>query len=186
MFELLTILAPKRNFRIFKDDSRFERVCCKPWEYVDRLSQYKQVMTPDVSCYIDMPLEEQWHNTFLNRIIGKYWQTRGLIVIPTISWSDKQSYSFAFTGIEIGCIVAVSTIGTHEYYDMFMDGFIEMCNQINPEAVVCYCPPYQEMYHYSKVVYVEYEGRLARFNAKHRPNPNQLTLFDIDYKKEVG
>lgn len=162
-------------------DDKFECVCRKPWQYIERLSQYKQTMSPDVSCYSDMMYEEQWYNTFLNRIIGSYWQSSGLVVIPTISWSDKKSYSFAFSGIEKGCIVAVSTIGTKNHYELFMNGFKELCKIIQPAMVVCYCNPYREMFRYANIVHIEYEGRQPWLEAKYRPNQNQLTLFDFEY-----
>jgi len=172
--------AKSKTVGFFIQDDKFDCVIRKPWNYPERLSQYKQVMSPDVSCYTDMSIEEQWYNTFLNRIIGAYWQSCGLTVIPTIAWSDKRSYAFAFAGIEEGCVVAVSTIGTGKYYTLFMNGFVEMCKQIKPAAVICYCQPYHEMHKYAKIIYAEYEGRRPRLAAKYRPDPNQLTLFDFE------
>jgi len=170
----------------FLNDDKFECVCKRPWKYIEQLSQYKQVMSPDVSCYTDMSLEEQWYNTFLNRVIGSYWQSSGLIVIRPIAWSDYRSYQFVFAGVEKGCSVSVSTIGTKKHYELFMGGFIEMCNKIQPENVICYCPPYQEMHKYANVISIEYEGGEARRIAKYRPDPNQLSLFDYDYYDIIG
>jgi hypothetical protein len=168
----------EKTVGFFMKDDKFECVIRKPWLYIERLSQYKQTMSPDVSCYTDMSIEEQWYNTFLNRVIGAYWQSCGLTVIPTIAWSDRSSFRFVFAGVEKGCVVAVSTIGTKEHYDLFINGFAEMCRMIKPSTVICYCRPYSEMYRYAKIVYVEYEGRQPWLEAKYRPDPNQLTLFD--------
>jgi len=167
----------------FLQDRKFECVCRKPWKYVSRLLQYKQTMSPDISCYTDMPLQDQWRNTFLNRVIGAYWQHCGLTVIPTIAWSDRRSHEFFSAGVEKGCVVAVSTIGTKKNRPLFMDGFAEMCRRIKPEVVICYCTPYIEMYKYADIISIEYEGRRAWRKAKYRPDPNQL-LFNFDCFKE--
>jgi hypothetical protein len=170
----------------FMQDEKFERVIRKPWNYVERFKQYKQIMSLDVSCYTDMSVEEQWYNTFLNRLIGKYWQSCGLKVIPTVAWSDEKSYKFAFGGIEEGCVVSVSTIGTHKHYELFMSGYVEMCKKIKPKNVICYCNPYEEMSKYANIIYVEYEGTQAFREAQYKIPSNQLTLFDLDCNfKEV-
>jgi hypothetical protein len=169
----------------FMQDKKFERVIRKPWNYVKRFLQYKQIMSPDVSCYTDMSIEEHWYNTLLNRLIGRYWQSCGLRVIPTVAWSDEKSYKFAFEGIEEGCVVAVSTIGTYKHYELFMSGFREMCKRIKPEAVICYCRPYSEMYKFARIIEIEYEGRRPWREARVRPNPNQVTFFDLGCFEEA-
>jgi hypothetical protein len=176
----------RKTVGFFLSDKKFDCVIRKPWNYVERLLQYKQTMSPDVSCYTDMSLAEQWYNTFLNRVIGAYWQSCGLTVIPTVAWSDCRSYDFAFSGIEEGCVVAVSTIGTKAHYDLFMNGFVEMCKRINPTAVLCYCTPYPEMHRYAGIIPIEYEGRQPYLEAKYRPNPNQMTIFDYQKTQMEG
>jgi hypothetical protein len=170
--------ARNKTLGFFLPDSKFEHVCFKPWNYCDWLAQYKQVLSPDLSCYRDMPLEEQWASVYRSRLIGAFWQYRGLTVIPSVSWSDERSFSFCFQGLEKGAIVAVSTIGTGSSQNYFIAGFRELCRIVEPEAVICYCSPYAEMYRLARIVTVEHEGRTAWREAKDRPNPNQITLFD--------
>ena len=55
-------------------------------------------------------------STVINKIngilwCGAYWQSKGLTVIPTISWSTPSSYDFCFDGVEENSIVAVGMIG---------------------------------------------------------------------------
>jgi hypothetical protein len=160
----------------FREDERFMRVCLWPWKYVDWLQQYSQVLTPDVSVYLDMNLEEAFLNTYLNRYIGSYWQSRGLTVIPTVSWADEATFDFCFSGIETGSWVAVSTIKTARNVDGFMDGFKEMCNRIKPEKVICYCKPYPLMERYADIVYFKHEGQREREEKLQHPIPGQLKL----------
>jgi hypothetical protein len=158
--------AKNKTVGFFIDDYRFKRVAFYPWKFINRLKQYKNVMSPDFSCYLDMSLTKQWYNTYLNRLIGSYWQNCGLTVIPTISWSDKESFSFCFEGIESGSIVAVSTIGTKKMAkELFMAGFQKLCQVIKPKKVICYCNPYPEMYKYTDIIVVEHEAQSARKRA---------------------
>jgi hypothetical protein len=154
--------AINKTVGFFIGDHKFKSISYFPWKYVDRLKRYKQVMSPDFSCYLDMPLCNQWHNVYLNRIVGTYWQHCGLKVIPTISWSNSNSFSFCFKGIEAKSVVAVSTIGTRTVHNLFMEGFRELCQTIKPEIVICYCKPYYEMEKYANIFLVEHEGSQAK------------------------
>jgi hypothetical protein len=174
-----TPAARDMTLGFFLPDSKFEHICWKPWDYSDWLAQYKQVLSPDLSCFRDMPLEEQWMSVFRNRLVGAFWQHQGLMVVATVSWADERSFGFCFQGLEKGSIVAVSTIGTGSSKDYFMAGFKEMCKIVEPEAVICYCNPYSEMYRLARIVPVEHEGRAAWRKAKYRPDPNQITIFDF-------
>jgi hypothetical protein len=162
----------------FLRDHKFARVCYRPWQYVAWLGQYKQVMSPDLSIYTDMPFEEQMMNTYRNRLVGAYWQFCGLVVIPTISWSDERSFEFAFGGVERGSVVAISTIGTKMAKHSFMLGFREMCERIQPREVICHCNPFREMHRYAKIMTVEHEGTKARRLYRFRPVPGQMSLFE--------
>jgi hypothetical protein len=175
----------QKTVRFFVEDRRFAPLLKRPWLYTERLSQYKQILSPDVSCYTDMSEDDQKVNTFFNRVIGVFWQFCGMVVIPTITWSNERSYPFAFDGVEKGSIVAVSTIGTKNNYSLFMAGYRELCNRISPTAVICYCSPYHEMSNYSEVIYIEYAGREAKRKAKYKPVRNQISIFDYSNTKEV-
>jgi hypothetical protein len=172
-------VAKYKTVGFFMADCRFEHVCYRPWDYTEKLSQYKQILTPDLSCLPEMSIEEQWLNTYLNRLVGAFWQQCGIIVIPTVSWSDKRSYWFCFSGLERGSVVAVSTIGTKAKGEAFMAGFRELCRRIEPQAVICYCSPYLEMFNYSKIIPAEHEGNIARRKARHRLSPGQMTFYDL-------
>lgn len=74
-----------------------------------------------------------------------YWQSLGLKVIPTISWSDERSFDFCFEGIEIGNVVAVSTHGNRKAEEEFMLGYNKMLQIIKPSAIICYGKPFKEM-----------------------------------------
>jgi hypothetical protein len=140
----------------FEYDDRFDEVWKNPSAYLAELKQYKQVLTPDFSMYTNIPLALQIFNTFRNRWLGAYWQKNGIVVIPAVSWGDEWSYEFCFDGIQPGSYVAVSTMGCADVKEAFMDGFIRMCQAIDPIKVVCYAKPFDEMYHYADIIEVPY------------------------------
>ena len=74
-------------------DKQFECVWNNPKQYLNLLSRFGGIITPDFSLYRELPLAMQIWNTYRNRA------------------GDERTYSFAFEGIEQGGTVAVSTNG---------------------------------------------------------------------------
>lgn len=50
------------------------------------------------------------YNHYRKHWLGAYWQDNGITVIPTISWSDKESFGWCFDGELVGGTVAVSSV----------------------------------------------------------------------------
>lgn len=129
----------------FVDDYRFERTYNYPDKYINRYSQYKFVLSPDFSLYADMRLWLQLTNVAKNRWVGAYWQSKGLTVIPTISWSTPESFDFCFDGVEKGGIVAIGMIGCKKNRLGFMKGYVAMLERLNPKTILCFGTPFKEM-----------------------------------------
>lgn len=134
-----------KGVHFFVDDYRFNGLYNNPDKFVEKLSQYKFLLTPDFSLYTDMDLWKQIENVAKNRWCGAFWQSKGLKVIPTVSWSTPTSFEFCFEGIEKQSIVAVGMIGCKKNKRMFMLGYNEMLKQINPSAIICFGSPFPEM-----------------------------------------
>jgi hypothetical protein len=126
----------------FVDDYRLAPLWNRPYKTVVGLLNrgYGCVFSPDFSLYRDWPLALQIWNTYRNRWLGAFWQTQGLKVVPTVSWSDKPSYAFCFDGIEPGSAVALSTVGTNNGVaaPFFECGFQEMLLRLAPKRIFCY------------------------------------------------
>ena len=82
----------KNGVHFFVDDYRFNGVYNNPEKSLAKYSQYAFLLTPDFSTYADMSLWRQLESVAKNRWCGAYWQSKGLTVIPTISWSTPSSY----------------------------------------------------------------------------------------------
>lgn len=80
-----------------------------------------------------------------SRWIGAYWQDEGQLVIPTISWSTPDSFEFCFDGVEKHSVVAVGMIGCKRSKREFLQGYNEMMFRIEPDAIICFGKPFDEM-----------------------------------------
>lgn len=131
----------KAGIHFYLDDYQFERIWNNPNEYVDLLKEYECILSPDFSLYMDMAYAVKIWNVYRSRLIGQYYQQRGLKVIPTISWAEKGTFEFCFDGIPKGSIVSVSTIGVKkdtEALKIWKDGMDAMIEHIQPKTILIY------------------------------------------------
>lgn len=136
----LSCKEPKdKNLHFFVDDYQFARHWNNPDRYIPVLRRFKAVCAPDFSTYTDMPLAMQIYNHYRKHWLAAYWQTRGITVYPTISWSTPDSYDWCFDGEPVGGIVAVSSVGTQsskEAKRLFLRGYEAMMKLLNPSFVI--------------------------------------------------
>ena len=135
----------QNGVHFFVDDYRFNGIYNNPEKSLAKYSQYAFLLTPDFSTYADMSLWRQIESVAKNRWCGAYWQSKGLTVIPTISWSTPRSFDFCFDGVEQNAIVAVSTLGCRRSKLQFMRGYEAMVDKLNPETIICFGDPLAEM-----------------------------------------
>lgn len=135
----------KCGVHFFVDDYRFEGIYRDPKRSLKKYSQYSFLLSPDNSTYADMNYWRQLESVAHSRWVGAYWQSCGLTVIPTITWSGVRSFEFCFDGVETGSIVAVGMIGCKNNRLGFMRGYNAMLEKIKPSAVICLGKPFPEM-----------------------------------------
>ena len=135
----------QRGIHFYIDDYKMEGLYYNHERSIHRIAQYKFVITPDYSLYRDMPKAVQLFNVFRSRWCGAFWRSKGITVIPNVSWGDSTTFEFCFDGIEEGSIVAVGTIGCKRSKLAFMRGYNEMLKRIKPSAIICYGSPFEEM-----------------------------------------
>lgn len=130
-----------KGVHFFVDDYQFLRLWTNPDTYLDMLRKFKAVCTPDFSTYTDFPLAVQIYNHYRKHWLGAYWQQNGITVIPTISWSNEDSFSWCFDGEPVGGAVAVSSVGTmlnKDAHRLFMLGYNEMLARLKPDCIYFY------------------------------------------------
>jgi hypothetical protein len=146
----------KKGVHFFVDDYRFSGIYDHPERTLERYSQYEFLLTPDFSTYADMDLWRQLESVAKNRWVGAYWQSKGLCVIPTISWSDARSFEFCFDGVQQGSTVAVGMIGCKHSRRAFMNGYNEMIDRLHPENIIVFGPPFPDMK--GNIIPVDYQS----------------------------
>lgn len=122
----------------FIDDYQFVRLWKQPDKYLLLLSQFKALCSPDFSPYADFPKAIQLYNHFRKHWLAAFWQARGMIVIPTITWSDPSTLDWCFDGEPEGSIVALSSVGmfaTDKYLSWLMYGFDAMMERLHPSKI---------------------------------------------------
>lgn len=125
----------------FIDDYQFDRVWRNPTAYLNTLRQFQCVLSPDFSVFVDMPTPMKIWNVYRNRLMGSWWQEKGIRVIPTVGWAEPDSFGYCFAGIEPGGVVAVSNIGTRKTARtkrMWMLGAEEIVKRLRPSAILLY------------------------------------------------
>lgn len=134
--------ANKRaGVHFYVDDYQFERVWNYPDKYIDVLAGYDCILSPDFSLYMDMPMPMKIWNIYRSRQIGAYYQQSGLVVIPTLSWAEQETFCFCFQGIEKESVVSVSTVGvknSEQAMDIWKAGMDEAIRQLEPSMVLEY------------------------------------------------
>ena len=125
----------------FLDDYQFNRVWTDPDRYIPMLQRFKYVLTPDFSLYTDFPKALQIYNHYRKHWLGAYWQLHGINVIPTIGWSNRDSFEWCFDGEPTQGVVAVSSVGTQvkkEAREKFIEGYMEMVKRLQPTQIIFY------------------------------------------------
>lgn len=134
-----------KTILFFIDDQDMDKIYHDYKKNLEKLAQYRHLLTPDYSLYPEMPLAIQLHNVFRNRWCGALWQSHRLSVIPSVSWSTEESFEFCFEGIPEQSTVAVSTVGVLTEKEVFLPGFYRMCELIKPTQILCYGRTFPEM-----------------------------------------
>ena len=131
----------EHGVHFFIDDYQFTRLWAMPDAYLQMLRRFPAVMTPDFSTYTDFPKVIQLYNHYRKHWLGAYWQHDGMLVVPTISWSDAKSFEWCFDGEPVGGCVAVSSVGSLNdaaNKAMFLDGYREMIARLKPTQIIFY------------------------------------------------
>jgi hypothetical protein len=128
----------------FTDDFRFECLWNRPDFYTQQFLAFGwgAVMSPDFSTWRNDPLIVQAYNVYRSRALSVMWQEAGISVIPVLSWSDEQSYPFAFEGIPAGvpvaAVEAVTAGGNDQDRRRFLAGLSEAVRQTQPKNILVY------------------------------------------------
>ena len=132
----------------FLDDYQFQRLWNNPEKYLEKLSRYEAVLTPDFSPYADMPHATQIFNHYRKHWLGRLMQEYGIKVIPTIRASrDERSLTWYLDGEPEGGVVCISSMWTAEpdAREYFLREFNTMVKTLKPTKVYVYGNEVEEL-----------------------------------------
>lgn len=166
----------------FAYDKELDRDYNSILKNIPSLSKFLAVCTPDFSIYPNMNENIIRYNTFRNRYVGCLYEDCGIIPIPTISWSNRETYDICFGGVEEGMpVVIVSTLGCQKSQDVFLSGYDEMMKRIKPKLVLVFGKPIRGMY--GKLKIFEYYDSFNNSNYNKKESLIKLDTI-IDVKKD--
>lgn len=141
----------------FIEDYQFERIWVKPNSYVEMLSKYEGIISPDFSVYYDMPTPMKRWNIYRNKFLARYMQDRGINVIPNIQIMEQELWDDAISGVEPNGVIAVNCIGTKRRYFARQMAKCQMeyiKEKLSPKTIICYAN--ENIFNeYDNVIYFE-------------------------------
>lgn len=148
------------GIHFYIDDYQFERIWNDPAKYFPRLQKFDCALTPDFSLYLNMPMAMKIWNVYRSRLVGQMMQDNGIVVIPTLSWAEPETFEFCFDGLAQGGTVSVSTIGVKrdpEALAIWKAGMDEAIERLTPKIIVVYGGAVDFDYKGTQVHYIENE-----------------------------
>lgn len=136
----LTSTAYDATIHFYLDDYQFERVWNQPEKYIEILSRFDMVLSPNYSIYYDMAEPLKVYNTYRARLLAQMFQQAGLKVIPIVYWSDERSWEYCFDGLPENSTLSINTIGNNmeDSWDMWKSGVDELIRRKHPKRLLIY------------------------------------------------
>lgn len=128
-----------KALHFYLDDYRFNRVWLHPRKYLHILKRFDFVLSPDFSMYTDYPFALQLYSHYEKHALAQYWQGQGIKVIPTICWSEEESFEFCFDGEPRNATVSVASTGcgmSKNVIAKFNEGYRRMIEALQPTKVL--------------------------------------------------
>lgn len=121
-------------------DYKFEIAWNRPSTVLAYVMHFWASLTPNFSMYRDWPVVLQKYNLYRSMWCGRFWQDHDVRVIPTINWSDVNSYEWAFLGVPKRQIVAIQVPDQRDPLSaiLFKSGFDAMVDRIDPITIIVY------------------------------------------------
>lgn len=135
-----------KTVHFFLNDYMIERIWTYPYRYLKVLKQYRSVIGPDFSMFIEPKARAiNIYNCWRNRCLDSFLQRNGIEVIPTVVWGSPDTFDYCFDGLPRHSVVAVGSVGSSWNKDLFIYGFEKMVKRLKPHTIVYVGPLYPEI-----------------------------------------
>lgn len=136
-----TVDKDKQWVHFFLPDYRFQQVWNNPAKYIPIFQQYKGICSPDFSCYVGMPKAMQIFNVYRMAFLSAYYERYGIHVLPSVTWGEPDTFDWCLDWIPKRSAIVCSTVGCMQNKQItkdFLNGYLKMCEIVNPYQVVIY------------------------------------------------
>jgi len=129
------------TIHFYVEDSAFWCVSSSVDTYLPVFLNSASVIGLDLSIQIDMPTPLKMYNSYLNKLLTRHLQIKGITTYPNIIWAEPNSYGYCFDGYPQCCTVAVNSmgiIGNPRSVYFWQKGYEEMIERLRPLHIIRY------------------------------------------------
>lgn len=139
----LNMPTDRTTLCFYTDDQRFERVWTNLAGITTKFlhARVESLMQPNFSVYREMPLALKLYQTYRAKLVARYWQEAGLLVVPDIEFGSVDDLEFTLAGIPEGapmCCTQLQTLGDSSLDDELRQGLGLALEKIKPVRLLVY------------------------------------------------
>jgi len=144
------------GIQCFTYDYKIEPTWSRPLSSLNCLKNYKCVVAPDFSLFVDLPHCINIWNVYRKMWVTSFWQSRGVKVIPSASWGNVDSFQYCFCGLPEGGTIAIGhiVVGRDKAYKrLYRMGVEKLIDFKHPDKLLVYgskldfCPDVETVYY---------------------------------------
>ena len=168
----------------FQYDDHLDRIYNNPIKYFQKTSGYYAITSLDFSLYPGM---SEWliiNSVAKSRWFGRYGQSLGIRVFPTVNWLDEKTYDICFSGLRDGSTFFLSNLGANnkDGIPVFLNGLYELRRRFPHSQQICIGNRFKGIP--EDVCTVPYEDTFGGRNQAYKRNQVRLFNWDGTISKE--
>lgn len=128
----------------FLYDYKLESAWRAPMQVVPCLQRYSCVIAPDFSVFVDQSRALNVWNIYRNRWVSSFWQSKGIMTVPSASWGNVDSFDYCFDGLPENSIIAIGHMTTGKdraYKKLYRLGVEALIERKHPVKLLVYGAP---------------------------------------------
>lgn len=136
------VIDPRVAPHFYLKDEKIRAFWNKPFQTAHRLSRFHASVSMDFSMTAEMSKIQKMYSSFLNKLWAAWLQSRGLKVIPNVSFPDEYWEDYWLEGWPKHSIIAVNSVGVLRHGDpeLWLKGMLRIREKLKPILILRYGP----------------------------------------------
>jgi hypothetical protein len=170
----------------FMYDETLEKIYKDPLKYMDKISGYYATTSLDFSMHQGMSIWAIIQAVGKSRWFGRYLQSHGIKVYPTVGWVDEETYDICFAGLRDGSTFFISTLGVNNDKSRtnFFNGLFELRKRFPNSHIICVGDSLKNLP--SDICIIPYEETFGGKSQLIKRNKVRLFNWDMTIPREVN